>query len=70
MMTHLDELVKEYGATLAGDAIGCGVIKWELRACRNGVEYVYEFLASEETAPKVLLSNMIIPYLRTHEMAQ
>jgi hypothetical protein len=67
MKLHLPELLTEPGSSLVGDAIGCDVIKWELRLFRGGVEVVHTFLASEETTPEVLMSNMIVPFLRTLE---
>lgn len=67
-MVHLDDILNEPGASLVGDAIGCDVIRWELRLFRGGVEVVYTFLASDETKMEVLMSNMIVPFLRTLEV--
>ena len=66
-MIHLDDLLQEPGASLVGEVLPYGVIRWELRLFRGGVEVVYSFLGSADTTQEVLMRNMIAPFLRTLE---
>ena len=65
-MIHLESILEEPGASLVGDAVN-GIIRWELRLFRKGVEVFFNFSESEDTKPEVFMRTRIAPFLRTLE---